>query len=373
MPKVKSTKLPNSNADVTAVTNSPSPPPYFQIDEMIVQRLKEEEYSLIRIPPYQLTLSIRDLLSTARKNRKNKNKSKDKIPRPQNAWVLFRKDYEANQRMRFPDKALKMKNVSIDAGKMWRKQPVKVKRYFEILSRLAHDQHKRLYPDYKYTPKKKIPTTKENTLKDWIFKDGTIKQSTNINVNASNDNASESVTSRQTDVQSHQPKQSEPPQHISTSPSLSPPSSPESLNPQTPSSTQNVHFSNFSTVTSIFTYEESSTIYNYQPLSAENETLISNIRQDPLFNLGEFKYYINNDDNIVDENWNLQPTTICDHNMIEDAFPTFSNYYSDFDANSLELQQCTPTIMPVTFTSLSAFNDDNSISDLLTESNFVGI
>ncbi|CAI2170239.1 10288_t:CDS:1 [Funneliformis geosporum] len=363
-------------ADIIQSTEPPSP--YFQIDEILVQRLNEEEYSLIQIPPYQLTLSIRDLLSSARKNRKNKNKSKDKIPRPQNAWVLFRKDYEANQRMRFPDKSLKMKNVSTDAGKVWRKQSPKVKRYFEILSRLAHDQHKILYPDYKYTPKKKIPITKENTLKDWIFKDGTIKQSVNttsttINVEASNENASESVTPKQPkqiDIQSHQLKQSEPPQHISTSPSLSPPSSPESWNPQTPSSTQNVHFSNFSTVTSILTYEESSTFYNYQPLSVENETLNSDINQNPLFNLGELKYYINNDDNIVDENWNLQ-STICDQNMIEDAFPTFSNYYSEFDANSLELQQCTPIIMPITLT--SSFNDDNSISDLLTESNFVEI
>ncbi|CAG8749230.1 12114_t:CDS:2, partial [Racocetra fulgida] len=61
----------------------------------------------------------------ARKNRKNKSKPENKIPKPQNAWVLFRKDYEANQRMRFPDKALKIKNVSTNAGDVWRNQPSK--------------------------------------------------------------------------------------------------------------------------------------------------------------------------------------------------------------------------------------------------------
>ncbi|CAG8552707.1 5799_t:CDS:2 [Acaulospora morrowiae] len=189
MPKVKSDKKPtNINTNVNPIiTNYPPlqpapvihalPPPKFNDSHLFNgalvfqdQRLTEEEHALLRNPPYQLTLCLEVLLSPARRNRKNKTKPENKIPRPQNAWVLFRKDYEASQRMQFPEKALKMKTVSTDAGDVWRNQSSQVKRYFEILSRLAHEYHKAMYPNYKYTPKKKQKDIISN--KDWIFHNG---------------------------------------------------------------------------------------------------------------------------------------------------------------------------------------------------------
>ncbi|CAB4477513.1 unnamed protein product [Rhizophagus irregularis] len=188
MPKIKSVKLP-SNINISSSSSlstshfiplqpapvAPDDDTSSQLNEILVfpnnsSLLNEEENLLINDPPYKLTLSLKDLLSPARKTRKNRSKSDDKVPRPQNAWVLFRKDYEANQRANFPDKALKMKNVSTDAGEIWRNHPVKVKRYFETLSRLAHAQHKILFPNYKYSPKKKS-IIKESIQKDWVFKD----------------------------------------------------------------------------------------------------------------------------------------------------------------------------------------------------------
>ncbi|CAG8444052.1 8642_t:CDS:2 [Diversispora eburnea] len=74
---------------------------------------ENQDHKLILNPPYQLTLSLDSLLLPARRNRKNKI---NKIPRPQNAWVLFRKDYEANKRIQFPDQLFKIKTVSINAG-----------------------------------------------------------------------------------------------------------------------------------------------------------------------------------------------------------------------------------------------------------------
>ncbi|RHZ87023.1 hypothetical protein Glove_41g84 [Diversispora epigaea] len=120
-----------------------------------------QDLELILNPPYQLSLSLDSLLLPARRNRKNKI---NKIPRPQNAWVLFRKDYEANKRIQFPDQLFKMKTVSINAGDEWKIQSYQVKRYFEILSKLALAKHKIIYPDYKYTPKKR-----SNSNKDWVF------------------------------------------------------------------------------------------------------------------------------------------------------------------------------------------------------------
>nr|CAG8573158.1 14259_t:CDS:2 [Entrophospora candida] len=152
--------------------------------------LSDEEVKLLQNPPYELTLSFEELISPAdntnkpsRKPKKNRPSNSAevastttivvdiKIPRPQNAWVLFRKDYEAKQRLRFPEKALKMKNISTDAGEHWRNESMKVKRFFDILSKLAHEKHKSIYPAYKYTPKKKTVKDNNSALKDWIFKD----------------------------------------------------------------------------------------------------------------------------------------------------------------------------------------------------------
>ncbi|RHZ46548.1 hypothetical protein Glove_615g21 [Diversispora epigaea] len=119
---------------------------------------KNQDHELILNPPYKLTLSLDSLLLPTRKNRKNK------IPRPQNAWVLFRKDYEANKRIQFPDQLFKMKTVSVNAGDEWKIQSSQVKIYFEILSKLARAKHKIMYPDYKYTPKRR-----SSNNKDWVF------------------------------------------------------------------------------------------------------------------------------------------------------------------------------------------------------------
>ncbi|CAG8782848.1 21290_t:CDS:1 [Cetraspora pellucida] len=243
MPKVKSDKKPasivtNLNNTTPTVINYPplQPAPPIALvsptksDSMSLahpggallfqkQRLNEEEHALLQNPPYQLTLSLNELLSPARKNRKNKSKPENKIPRPQNAWVLFRKDYEANQRMRFPDKALKMKNVSTDAGDVWRNQPSKVKRFFEILSRLAHEQHKALYPGYKYTPKKKVP---KETNKDWIFHDS-VKQTNDAQALGGIPVANNTITSDVTVRQIETPIKTSP--HYDSSPLSSPLSS----------------------------------------------------------------------------------------------------------------------------------------------------
>ncbi|CAJ0745410.1 13185_t:CDS:2 [Entrophospora sp. SA101] len=169
--------------------------------------LSDEEVKLLQNPPYELTLSFEELISPAdntnkpsRKPKKNRPSNSAevastttivvdiKIPRPQNAWVLFRKDYEAKQRLRFPEKALKMKNISTDAGEHWRNESMKVKRFFDILSKLAHEKHKSIYPAYKYTPKKKTVKDNNSALKDWIFKDTNGAQSSATSSNITNVN-----------------------------------------------------------------------------------------------------------------------------------------------------------------------------------------
>ena len=81
MPKIKSSNL---NTDI-------QPAPVASADIIqLSSRFNEEEKSLINNPPYQLTLSLQVLLSPARKNRKNKIKSKaeEKVRRGLPAGVL---------------------------------------------------------------------------------------------------------------------------------------------------------------------------------------------------------------------------------------------------------------------------------------------
>ncbi|CAG8438482.1 1597_t:CDS:2 [Diversispora eburnea] len=145
-------------------TINQSPNPVTKINDILNYVNNLQDLELILNPPYQLTLSLDSLLLPARINHRNRKNKINKIPRPQNAWILFRKDYEANKRIKFPDQLFKMKTISINAGDEWKIQSSQVKRYFEILSKLALEKHKIIYPDYKYTPKRR-----SNSNKDLVF------------------------------------------------------------------------------------------------------------------------------------------------------------------------------------------------------------
>ncbi|CAG8459636.1 3618_t:CDS:2 [Ambispora gerdemannii] len=61
--------------------------------------LTETERQLLNEPPYDLTLEIEELTKPSKKNRNNS----DKLPRPQNSWIIFRRDYQASLRCRSPN------------------------------------------------------------------------------------------------------------------------------------------------------------------------------------------------------------------------------------------------------------------------------
>ncbi|CAG8477063.1 37121_t:CDS:1, partial [Racocetra persica] len=117
-------------------------------------------------PPYQLTIGIDELISPPKNSRKatnfRKNPYSSSPPRPQNAFVLFRRDFSAKLKL----KEMKTSNgdVSRLASEEWSKQPKEVLRFFEFLENLAKDRHKKIYPDYSYSPKRKSKS-KNNTCR----------------------------------------------------------------------------------------------------------------------------------------------------------------------------------------------------------------
>ncbi|KAF0421498.1 MATA-HMG [Gigaspora margarita] len=104
--------------------------------------------------PYQLTLEIEQLISPPQDTRKAKKhrKNQSSPPRPQNRFLLFRRDFFEKQKR----SGIKMKldEMSRLAKTEWNNLPNEAIRCFEVLEQWAKDRHKEIYKDYKYAPKK---------------------------------------------------------------------------------------------------------------------------------------------------------------------------------------------------------------------------
>lgn len=101
----------------------------------------EDLYSIfICNPPYQLTLTLDELFA--------QNRGSGHPPRPQNAFILFRKDLVAKLKG-FP-LAKSWSESSKYATKLWKDQSAEVKQFFEVLSLTYNKSHKEKYPNYNY-------------------------------------------------------------------------------------------------------------------------------------------------------------------------------------------------------------------------------
>ncbi|CAG8631202.1 5571_t:CDS:1 [Ambispora gerdemannii] len=121
------------------------------IIEHIISTMSEYDKKMLRDPPYKLHLSIDKLLAPAKRTRKNKKDLNS--PRQQNKFIIFRKDFEAKLRLLNPNATYKFQDISKKCGAEWRLQPSEVKKYFDLLQRIAFKKHKFMYPNYKYSPK----------------------------------------------------------------------------------------------------------------------------------------------------------------------------------------------------------------------------
>ncbi|CAG8611271.1 8338_t:CDS:2 [Paraglomus brasilianum] len=118
--------------------------------------LTESDICLLNNPPYVLTIPLDTLLPNS------KHRATYIPPRPQNPWILFRKDFEARYRKHAP--TISARNISSLASETWRNGERDLVRFFRILAKITAVRHQMIYPEYKFTPKK---PGKEKT---WIFK-----------------------------------------------------------------------------------------------------------------------------------------------------------------------------------------------------------
>ncbi|CAG8491209.1 9181_t:CDS:1 [Ambispora gerdemannii] len=143
--------------------------------------LSETERKLLNECSYDLTLPIEKLTMPS-------NKNPNKTPRPQNHWIIFRKDCEANIRLRDPNVKKKIKDTARECSLKWKLQTSEVKHFFRVLEKIARENHKRIFPGYKYK-KYKSKSVKDPKYQKFI----NINQTTYIHQDDNNDDMYETL------------------------------------------------------------------------------------------------------------------------------------------------------------------------------------
>jgi len=87
---------------------------------------------------------------TTRIAKTNKKKGIKRIPRPQNSWILYRRDKTKDPRF----KKMKSSQISKIIGKMWKDESKDVKESYIALGRLSKEKHANDHKGYKFKPNK---------------------------------------------------------------------------------------------------------------------------------------------------------------------------------------------------------------------------
>nr|AAD33451.1 mating type protein MAT-2 [Curvularia ellisii] len=75
-----------------------------------------------------------------------------KAPRPMNCWIIFRDAMHKHLKAEFPD--LTVQEISTRCSAIWHNLSDEAKQPWRDAAQSAKEEHLRLHPDYKYTPRK---------------------------------------------------------------------------------------------------------------------------------------------------------------------------------------------------------------------------
>ena len=98
--------------------------------------------------------------------------SPEHIPRPRNAFILFRQHlhysiFPKDRYMLVTQGSFKTNSeVSREIGKRWRSLPAEEKKYWQDLAQKEKEMHRQKYPDYKYAPRKLMDSQDSNSDSD---------------------------------------------------------------------------------------------------------------------------------------------------------------------------------------------------------------
>ncbi|CAI2164699.1 20026_t:CDS:1 [Funneliformis geosporum] len=97
-------------------------------------------------------LSLYDLLTPIENNRTLK------VPRPQNSFVIYRRNLQAKMAISQTTCLERLDKVSKIAGTNWKVEPKEVRDLFTLIADCAKKVHSRIYPGYVYNPKRSCCT-----------------------------------------------------------------------------------------------------------------------------------------------------------------------------------------------------------------------
>jgi hypothetical protein len=125
----------------------------------------QDPASSLPIPYRLLTLHLILLLYPLRNE--SHNAMKGEIPRPPNAWILYRSDKNAEITAEYAENGKKITQceVSTTVAQMWRAATPEERAHYEILAEQAKERHAAMYPGYKFQPKKPEQKAKEKAEK----------------------------------------------------------------------------------------------------------------------------------------------------------------------------------------------------------------
>ncbi|OMH82688.1 Silenced mating-type M-specific polypeptide Mc [Zancudomyces culisetae] len=84
--------------------------------------------------------------------KENRSVKPKRTPRPANAFILYRKNKQAEVIKNNP--GVSNKEISCIIGKMWREETSEIRNEYRVKAEEEKKKHKILYPDYKYQPRK---------------------------------------------------------------------------------------------------------------------------------------------------------------------------------------------------------------------------
>ena len=107
------------------------------------------------------------------KGKDKRDEDTSKIRRPQNSWILYRKD-KFEQLRKEAEVENKPRPIAADASKIiseaWRNESQQVKKYYNELAEKEKARHAVEHPDYKFKPKTKAQKLQEKEAKEFTKK-----------------------------------------------------------------------------------------------------------------------------------------------------------------------------------------------------------
>ncbi|CAG8485320.1 6342_t:CDS:2 [Paraglomus occultum] len=116
-------------------------------------RLTTTEQNLLQNPPFKHTLPLEKLLDPTPSPRSRRRAKTCYAPRPQNAFILYRRDFV--ERVARANGKMVLHSISKKASECWNNESIEVRHYFIVLADLCKKRHAERFPGYKYSPRQK--------------------------------------------------------------------------------------------------------------------------------------------------------------------------------------------------------------------------